>query len=160
MKAAQRDAKRFRDATARYDAVWCVCDCDDHPRLKEAVIQARDNGIRLVLSNPCFELWVLLHFDNQTAHIHRSKALEALRRFIPSYSKRIRWSQLRELYDVAVKRSIGLRKSAKELGEDLRNPSTDVDLLTEALLMHVAPSGIIAGLRNREGEGDRKGPSG
>ena len=28
---------------------------------------ARDNGIRVAISNPCFELWLVLHYAQQTA---------------------------------------------------------------------------------------------
>lgn len=38
-----------------------------HPGLTDAIEQARQNGIWLAISNPCFELWLVLHFQDQSA---------------------------------------------------------------------------------------------
>ncbi len=54
---ADSAASRKNDSYLAYDQVWCVCDVDQHPRLADALQQARDNGIDVALSNPCFELW-------------------------------------------------------------------------------------------------------
>jgi hypothetical protein len=51
------------------DEIWCVFDVEwprNHPGLKEAVDRARGNGINLAISNPCFELWLILHFQDLT----------------------------------------------------------------------------------------------
>lgn len=40
----------------------------------EAIQKAEDNGIYLAISNPCIELWFILHFEDQTAYISRHKA--------------------------------------------------------------------------------------
>src|SRR5579863_6447941 len=66
-KQAFREAKRYSDPFLKYDEIWCVFDVDAHPHLNEAKNQARDNGLNLAISNPCFELWVLLHFQDQRA---------------------------------------------------------------------------------------------
>jgi hypothetical protein len=50
---------------AEIDEFWCVFDVEwpvNHPRLKEAIDQARRDGIQVAVSNPCFELWLILHF--------------------------------------------------------------------------------------------------
>ncbi|MGN9914353.1 RloB family protein [Phytohabitans sp. LJ34] len=47
------------------DEIWCVFDVewpDNHPNLSEAVALADRYGIRVAISNPCFELWLILHF--------------------------------------------------------------------------------------------------
>ena len=48
-----------------YDEIFCVVDIDDHPRrqLQDAIQKARDNGLKLIISNPCFEYWYVLHFE-------------------------------------------------------------------------------------------------
>ncbi len=52
------------------DQFWLVCDTDhwiqsDHiQNLVEVVKRCRQKGIFVALSNPCFDLWLLLHFDN------------------------------------------------------------------------------------------------
>jgi hypothetical protein len=56
------------------DQVWCVFDCDDHPLVSEAIKQATDNGIRVAYSNPCLEIWFVLHFEDQKGYITSSSA--------------------------------------------------------------------------------------
>ena len=41
------------------------------PTFARAIREARDTGIQTAASNPCFELWLVLHVEPQTAHIHR-----------------------------------------------------------------------------------------
>src|ERR1039457_414615 len=72
-KQSERDAKRRKDENHRYDSVWCVFDIDEHPFVPEAKQQTQANAINIAVSNPCFELWFLLHFQDQTAHIDRHK---------------------------------------------------------------------------------------
>jgi hypothetical protein len=50
------------------DTFWVVCDCDhwvgtNHIKnLTHVLQQCRQKGIQVALSNPCFDLWLLLHF--------------------------------------------------------------------------------------------------
>ncbi|ARQ70294.1 RloB family protein [Streptomyces marincola] len=53
--------ERWGSAGGEFDQVWCVSDVDDYRDLDEAVRYAENHGVELVLSNPCFELWLLLH---------------------------------------------------------------------------------------------------
>jgi hypothetical protein len=64
-KESKRQAKK--DPNLGYEHVWCVFDVDEHPYVAEAQQQARDNKIDVAISNPCFELWALLHFQDQHA---------------------------------------------------------------------------------------------
>lgn len=70
---ADRAAKRGRP----FDEVWCVFDVDEHLDIDEATMKARANGVHLAVSNPCIELWFLLHFKDQTAWIDRRAAQRA-----------------------------------------------------------------------------------
>lgn len=72
-KAANERAERKGRGRA-HDEVWCVFDVDEHPKLREAMELANASGIKLAISNPCIELWFLLHFANQTAYIERHSA--------------------------------------------------------------------------------------
>ncbi|HTF07791.1 MAG TPA: RloB family protein, partial [Asanoa sp.] len=47
----------------RYDQIWCVVDVDEFD-IDAAVVEARRAGVHLAISNPCFELWLLLHHDD------------------------------------------------------------------------------------------------
>lgn len=136
-KEAQREARRRRDASVIYDEVWCVFDVDAHPNLEEARVQARDNGIKIAVSNPCFELWLVLHFKDQSAHIHRH-ALQhkCSTECIPDFGKRITeqvYGVLREKYEEAVDRARRLDNWHGTRGTEGQNPSTSVYKLTERL---------------------------
>ena len=65
MKKSQR--RRFPD----FNEIWCVFDVDDHPEIISAVAEARQAGIRTAVSNPCFELWLVLHVEDRTAFVDR-----------------------------------------------------------------------------------------
>jgi len=58
---AKGDGREFE-----FDTVWCVLDVEQaggNPQLAQARKLANENGIRAVLSNPAFEVWVLAHFE-------------------------------------------------------------------------------------------------
>lgn len=60
----QRATSRGED----YDEVWCVLDvegADKRASLDRAEAAARQNGLTLCLSNPCFEVWFLAHFERK-----------------------------------------------------------------------------------------------
>jgi hypothetical protein len=55
-----------------HDELWLVIDLDRWPQqmLSEILTQSNQNQYRLAVSNPCFEVWLLLHhatFDDYTA---------------------------------------------------------------------------------------------
>ena len=65
--------KLKRDRLATRDSVWAMFDRDIHKRFDEARDLARGNGIRLAISNPCFELWGILHYQDQNAPLGRQE---------------------------------------------------------------------------------------
>ena len=92
--AAKKDAKTRQDVNLLYDDVWCVFDIDEHPAIPDAKQQARDNGIELAISNPCFELWILLHFRDQRAHIDRAVVQRDCAKYLPDYEKAVPFAKL------------------------------------------------------------------
>jgi hypothetical protein len=123
-KESKRQAKK--DPNLGYEHVWCVFDVDEHPYLAEALQQARDNKIDVAISNPCFELWALLHFQDQHAWIDRSNVQHLCRQHMPGYVKRLSCDVLHPRLDDARQRAIGLNT-----GE---NPSTTVYRLVECIV--------------------------
>lgn len=124
-KKAADEAKRMRDAYLGYDCVWCVCDVDDHPRLADAKVQAAHWGVDLAISNPSFELWALLHLQDQTAWIHRDKVRQKLKEHIPDYDKNLPFERLDRTYAKACERAAVLEKRHVRDKTD-GNPSTGV----------------------------------
>lgn len=132
-KEAEREAKRTSDTQLRYDEVWCVFDVDEHPEIPDAKQQALAHGIRLAVSNPCFELWLLLHFRDQTSFIERNKLRRKCGDVMPGYDKEARYAALRPGYEQAVRRARSLDLRHERDGNVGENPSTGVYVLTESL---------------------------
>jgi hypothetical protein len=72
-KTANERAERKSRGRA-HDEVWCVFDIDEHPHVHDAIELATARRISLAISNPCIELWFLLHFTDQTAYVSRHEA--------------------------------------------------------------------------------------
>lgn len=88
MAAAARS--KAIDEEAEIDEFWCVFDVEwprNHPGLSEAIEQARENDIQLAVSNPCFELWLILHFQDHGAWLDNNAARRARRRLDGSSNK-------------------------------------------------------------------------
>ncbi|MDX6712368.1 MAG: hypothetical protein QOH96_3384, partial [Blastocatellia bacterium] len=132
-KATEEKAQREQDEFLKYDEIWCVFDVDDHPNLPDARQQARDNNIKLAVSNPCIEIWLLLHFREQNAHIDSKRLRRELKKYIPDYDKHVSFDVLRDGYFEAVKRARQLEKQHETAGPRNGNPSTDVHHLTEKI---------------------------
>ncbi|HYO51384.1 RloB family protein [Archangium sp.] len=130
---AASEARQQRDENLRWDEVWGVFDVDEHARLDAARQLARKNGIDLAISNPCFELWALLHFQEQQAHIERDKAKAALQRHLPGYDKALDFARLHPGYSEAVRRAQRLDEDAERQEKPGRNPTTGVYRLTESI---------------------------
>jgi RloB-like protein len=71
---AEEERQEKRGRGRAHDEFWCVFDIDEHPHLERASELAAASDINLAISNPCIELWFLLHFADQTAYIDRRDA--------------------------------------------------------------------------------------
>ncbi|MXW62023.1 MAG: RloB domain-containing protein [Acidimicrobiaceae bacterium] len=72
------------------DEVWCLFDVEwpnNHPDLEQARNLAGDKNVHVAISNPCFELWLALHFQDQTAWLNNDQADQLLRRHDNSEGK-------------------------------------------------------------------------
>jgi hypothetical protein len=130
----EQEAKSQKDENLKFDEVWCVFDIDQHPNIPEAVQTAHSNGLCLAISNPCFELWLWLHFAPQPGLQDRHKLQSMLQKHIPGYDKAVDFSKLSQGYKIAVSRAAKLEEEARKDGEDGRNPTTGVWRLTESIL--------------------------
>ena len=133
-REAVREARARKDSNLKFDHVWCVFDIDEHPKILEAKEQAAANGIGVAFSNPCFELWVLLHFRDQTAHIDRHAVQSECRKLIPGYAKTIPTSDLLPHCSDAIGRAERLRQWQVSRNNSGANPYTEVDILVGSLL--------------------------
>ncbi len=132
-KAADRAAKGARDDNLKFDEVWCVFDIDEHPKLTDARQQADANHILLAASNPCFELWLFLHFEYLSAWIHRHDIQSARKKHLAEYEKKIDFSVVVDHVDDAISRAEQLEKWQAERGCSGDNPSTTVHRLVKRI---------------------------
>ena len=132
-QSAAKEAKSQKDDNLSYDSVWCVFDIDEHPFVPEAKQKAKDNNIEVAISNPCFELWVLLHYRDQRAHIDRSSVQSECRKYIPGYDKELPTARLFPHYAEALRRARELDVWQLSRGCDGENPSTGVYRLMEQI---------------------------
>lgn len=132
-KKLLKQARRSRVDPGDSFSVWCVFDVDEHKRLDAALNQAQAHGIKVGLSNPCFELWLYLHIDNQDGHIERADLQRQLRDKLPDYDHtagaRVDYPSIKDSHDAAVGRAKTLLRRRREEGIPNGNPSTDVFLL-------------------------------
>jgi hypothetical protein len=131
---AERDARGEKDDNLKYDEVWCVFDVDAHEHIPEAKQKAGTNEINLAISNPCFELWLLLHFQDQRAYIERHQAQSACRAHMPLYDKEVPFELVYPHYQSAVQRAVELEHWQETRGCAGENPSTGVHRLTERIM--------------------------
>ena len=83
----------------------------------------------LLLSNPCIELWFLLHYKNQTACLSSQDCLRELKNRNGSYFKGIIDSKLKEKLDNKITDAC---RRAKKL-ESTQNPSSNIFEFIELL---------------------------
>lgn len=82
-----------------FDQVYAVFDRDDHESYFNALNLAasledkmkndarQSVSFKAIASIPSFELWLLLHYENIQAPIHRNEVMDRLKQYVPGYDK-------------------------------------------------------------------------
>lgn len=119
-----------------YDQYWCVFDVDEHPGLEQALALAAGHDIHVAVSSPCFELWLILHFEYRAGYLD-SAAAERLAAAYLGCGKVLTPAALAKLadgYDVARQRARLLgRKHVADGSGAHANPSTAVWRLVDEI---------------------------
>ncbi len=107
MQVVEYAARLFHDGdqakrieAGAFDRIAVVFDRDSHASYHDALGKAQalhDSGLRnderrrvpfcVVASVPCFELWLLLHFEDVLAPLSRQDAVQRLKQHLPDYQK-------------------------------------------------------------------------
>ncbi len=131
-----------------YDRVYCVFDKDVHPTYQAALDKMKVHSTRVrkpapitaITSVPCFEFWLLLHFEDTTRpyNVKGNKSagdqLESeLKIYIPDYHKgdKAIFDKTKHKLGEASQRAKKINKSQEQAGTD--NPSTKMVELVEYL---------------------------
>jgi hypothetical protein len=125
---------RAIDEEGEIDEFWCVFDIEwprNHPGLKDAMDQARQNKIEVAVSNPCFELWLILHFQDYTAWLDNNDARRVRRKLDSSTDKGLNAALYMPLIDDAVRRAVELdyRHMRDDISVPNNNPSSGMHRL-------------------------------
>lgn len=131
------------------DYVFCVFDRDQHSCFEAAIQKLNEfnrkyplNKIELIITNPCFEFWMLLHykytttqFVTKTGNTAKKQIMDVLKKLDPFFEN---WKENTPVYEhlnqyrpIAIKNSRNLRKNHNS--EPSENPFTNVDHIFEAL---------------------------
>lgn len=109
------------------DEVWVCFDRDDH-EVDGPVQTCRGQGIGLIFSNPCFELWPLLHLQDQSAHVERGPLQALLKKVHPHYDHGsgadVDWEKLSAAGEAA-ERAVSLHLRGLDAGDVHGNPTTN-----------------------------------
>jgi len=145
VKAVRSAEKSFFDKHRAFERVYAVFDRDDHSNYETAIqMAAAKNGklrnderrpviFEAIVSVPCFELWLLLHYANCTTFVPRDRIIRQLRSYIREYEKGMTgiFDLLQSCLSTAVSRARSLKASNQRIpGDELY---TDIHELVNLL---------------------------
>lgn len=140
-------ARRRRGGSNSYEAhdqIWTVFDRDEHPRYEDAVALCARHQIGVARSNPCFELWLILHVTEYDRPNDRRAVQTHLCTLRPEYQPNGRklpnCAELIKSVEVAEQRAAAQLKRREDEGLAFGSPSTTVYELTRAIRSAAAAS--------------------
>lgn len=117
-----------------YDEIYCVFDKDNHENLDKILQEAQKYKIQAIVSAPCFEFWLLLHFMATTQDFMTCKAVQKHKDFkknLPHYQKDYDFKELIEkCLQTAIKNAKQINKSNLK---ERKSPYTQIVALVERL---------------------------
>jgi len=127
-----------------FDSVWAVFDADLHSQNKHQIPNARQladsNTIKLAISNPCFEYWLILHFEScGETELQSDRMISKLSTLWIKYAKKkyekgkADFSHVVKKCDEARKRAEQGRRQAAGRSPEEQNPCSEIDLLIDEI---------------------------
>ena len=125
------------------DKVFCVFDVDMDYKKNKVIEEAKEfaskNGIQIITSTPCVELWFLLHYDYTTAPLTNNEVMKRLKKYYPKYEKNINIymdinSKTSKAIENAKKLEIYQKENNRIIGTVEANPNTEIYKIVEYLL--------------------------
>lgn len=140
----------------QFDESWIVIDRDpveykgkgigghSKENFEIAIKDSKENNVKVACSNPCFELWLVLHFEYRDTSCTRDdiqkKALEKINTLLEPKAKIKNVDDMKSLtniYDLVKDKVFTAKKYAEKLKQndlDNVNPSTGMYKLLESLM--------------------------
>lgn len=131
------EARRRSKDTFDVFRVWAVFDRDVHPKVQEALALAKENKIDVAFSNPCFEIWPLLHLIDYGAQDDRHAVQARLKIEMPSYDHEngaiVDFTLIKDRFPIAYERAKTHNANRESEGAPLGCPSTTVGELVKKI---------------------------
>lgn len=124
--------RKSKEDGIKYDTVFCVFDRDNnHSSFMEAIEICKSRKFIPIVSNPCFELWVFLHFQMRESGFGNPKQILKSLKKMPEFSKYDKdgvhiFNSTYHLIEVACKHASSLVSKQLHPRED---PYTNIHLL-------------------------------
>lgn len=144
VRAAVSERKRLLAAARKHKdtfevfRVWAVFDRDAHPDVPQAIELAKSNGVDIAFSDPCFELWPLLHLRDYGSVQDRHSVQQLLSQEMPSYhhekSPVVDFEAIKLKFPVAIQRATSLSRARLSEGNEYGCPSTSVGTLVQKIV--------------------------
>ncbi len=140
LSVVRRARQLFRESTSEFserDQAWAVFDRDAHPGFEQAINEAGAGSISVAYSNPCFELWLVLHMREHDSPVQRAEIQRILQGLMPAYdpkkSKRVDFFAISDAVEVAERRAEVMDRRRANEGAPRGNPSCTVYKLTREI---------------------------
>jgi len=110
------------------DKIYCVFDADIDSNkqrgINEAIKLASENGIEIIISIPCFELWYRLHYSyTSKVYLSNKEIINDLKKYIPAYEKNI------DIYEIIKDKTNKAIENSKKLEkEQIKNGSKIINI--------------------------------
>lgn len=142
LESAEKYAKKATKEGNAYDRIYCVFDKDNHNTYQQTVNKIeKKKDFYACVSVPCFEYWLLLHFEYKTSPYHASgnksicaQVIKDLKAHIPNYEKGYRgtFKDLESKLEIAKSNAKKALKAADR--NDTDNPTTHIHELVDYLI--------------------------
>ena len=134
--------KRAHSSTlSPFDDAWLILDVESpqNPNIVEAAKSAKEcHTLRVILSNPCFEYWYILHYECTASPFQTSDAAKKkLEKHFPNYNKSHNAIAMDALprTKTALANSIALSASVTDYGLPVHcNPSTNLHTVIDRIV--------------------------
>jgi len=143
LSVVRRGRQLLRESASEFsdrDQAWAVFDRDVHPGFEQAINEAAAGGISTAYSNPCFELWLVLHLRDHDAPAQRAQIQKTLQKLMPAYdpkgSKLADFVAIRDLVEAAERRAEVMDRRRADEGAPRGNPCSTVYKLTREIRKH------------------------
>lgn len=134
-KSREVSSRRYQRENGDRDQVWVVFDKDDHEGVEQLIRRCEQGGVNVAFSNPCFEVWLLLHFIDYDSCEHHHDTQRCCELHCPGYvrnsGKIADWSLVIPHYLRAEERAVVQLRRREQDGSAA--PTTTVFRLTRAI---------------------------